>query len=80
MGLNSNLLWTRREFLRGASRYGFVSALAALAVKLALRSRKLDQNGSTCINRGPCSGCRLYVDCELPLAVAVKGSSGGRLS
>jgi hypothetical protein len=63
---------SRREFLRGAARYGLLSLMAALtAVGL--------QKGwnQKCQNQGLCSGCSVLGDCGLPQAISFKRAQGG---
>ena len=62
---------SRREFLRGALRYGLAASLVAVG---GLAARK--SNGQTCINRGLCNGCEALPDCGLPRALSVKLAKG----
>jgi hypothetical protein len=65
---------SRREFLRGAARYGLL-ALVTAAASLASRTRK--PAGQRCVNRGICSGCGIFASCGLPQALSAKRSQYG---
>jgi hypothetical protein len=60
---------SRREFFRGAARYGLL-ALVTAAASLAVRNRTLA--GQRCVNRGICSGCDIFARCGLPQALSAK--------
>jgi len=61
----------RREFIRGAVRCGFLGLLALVA---ALPGRAMGPKGQRCINRGICSGCLAFTECELPQALSAKNA------
>lgn len=58
---------SRREFFRGAARYGLL-ALVTAAAGLAARTRT--PAGQICVNRGICSGCGVFASCGLPQALS----------
>jgi hypothetical protein len=60
---------SRREFFRGAARYGLLALVSATAA-LAARPRKLASQG--CVNRGICSHCGVFAACGLPQALSAK--------
>lgn len=62
---------SRREFLHGVARYGWLAALAAVAVRTAGRESRSLAN-QRCVNRGVCRGCVVFADCGLPAALSAK--------
>jgi hypothetical protein len=64
----------RRDFFRGAVRYGLLSALAGVAALTGMRGRL---KGQRCLNRGICGGCIAFAGCGLPQALSVKAFRGG---
>jgi hypothetical protein len=62
---------SRREFFRGAARYGLL-ALVTAAASLAVRTRA--PAGQRCVNRGICSGCGVFASCGLRQALSAKHS------
>lgn len=60
---------SRREFFRGAARYGLLSLLAAAA---SLSARKRTLTGQRCVNRGLCGNCGVFEGCGLPQALSAK--------
>ena len=67
---------SRREFLRGAARYGLLAALAAVSARAARRDlRSLAEQ--RCVNRGICSGCGVFASCGLPAALSAKQTRRG---
>jgi hypothetical protein len=66
---------SRREFLRGSTRYGLLSlfAITIVAVRKDL-SFTLEQE---CLNRGVCPGCSAFKDCGLPAALSAKRTTEG---
>ena len=65
----------RRDFFRGAVRYGLLSALTALAGVTGIRAGRL--KGQRCVNRGICGQCVAFSGCGLPQALSVKAFRGG---
>jgi len=61
----------RREFFRGAARYGLLGLLALVA---AVSGQTIGPKRQRCINRGICSGCLAFTDCELPQALSAKNA------
>jgi hypothetical protein len=61
---------TRREFLKSCARTIAVSTLGVLGGGLLLR--KSDNKTDTCINEYLCNGCRVFSNCNLPQAKAVR--------
>lgn len=62
---------SRREFLRGAARGGWLAALAAVAARTAGRESGSLAN-QRCVNRGVCRGCVVFAGCGLPAALSAK--------
>jgi hypothetical protein len=69
----------RREFFSGLLRKAALAALAfgggAAAAKRAVLSKE-----QSCVNRGICSGCRVFDDCGLPQALSAKEAAGEKKS
>jgi len=59
---------SRRDFLRGATRYALLTGLSAFVISLAARSRI----ATSCARRGSCGGCTLLARCDLPPALKLK--------
>lgn len=64
----------RREFFRDGVRY---SLLTLLAVGGGLLGRRGQLSGQRCVNRGICSGCVAFNDCQLPAALSAKQARTG---
>ncbi len=62
---------TRREFLRSCARTFAGTALGVLGGGLMLRKSD-NETDNTCINEYLCNGCRVFSNCNLPQATAVK--------
>jgi len=67
----------RREFVRDAARWTLLAAVAAVSALLAA-ARRVTWPGQTCVNRGICSGCAVFVRCELPAALSAKAAANRR--
>jgi hypothetical protein len=74
--LQLNKAENRRDFLRGAARYGLLAALVGVSARAARRDlrARADQR---CVNRGICSGCGAFATCGLPAALSAKQSQPG---
>jgi hypothetical protein len=59
----------RREFFRASARYCFLSIAALVVSVLARRGQLAHQR---CLNRGICSQCLAFKDCELPAALSAR--------
>jgi len=65
---------SRREFFRGAARYGLLTLVTAAA---SLAARPQTPAAQRCVNRGICSGCGIFANCGLPQALSAKRSKDG---
>ena len=63
---------SRREFLRGVTRYSGLSLLALFTAGTILKNRS-----RTCQNAGVCSGCWAFEECSLPPALDRKHGGAG---
>ena len=70
-GMNRELQ-NRRDFLRTAARLVLLTGVGALAVKLFRR-----ESVTACINNSVCGNCRVFSECGLPAARAVRRNGTG---
>lgn len=66
----------RRAFLRFCGRSALAGALAFSVLRLFSR-RQVPLGESPCVNRGICSGCRVYRSCSLPQALSRRRTERG---
>ena len=72
----ASLLQDRREFLRDFLRYLILGGLV-FTTGAAITKRISASPDEKCINFDICRGCRIFKDCDLPLAVSVKQGVAG---
>ena len=73
MRFSAEMVGSRREFFRAGLRYGLLALLAATA---SLAARKPKPSTQRCINRGICSDCGAFSQCELPRALSARKAKG----
>ena len=61
----------RREFFAGLLRYSTLGLLGAISGAVFVKRGRLLKDG-ICVNQGICKGCRIFDQCDLPLAVSEK--------
>ena len=71
MGEDFAKIKSRRQMMAGVLRYAALGLVGYFAGSAIVKRRRLIKEGK-CIERGICSGCKVYQDCRLPPALSKK--------
>ena len=62
---------SRRDLLKGIGRYAILAVVAVATGLSCFKRARLNRDG-VCINRGLCTGCEVFDDCDLPEAADIR--------